>query len=375
MSLISRSGFSALFVWNLMMLSTMPAAAADLNWLATALTAPNDVPSPSRPLQPLLRTAEGRTITTEQEWQPVAADLKKKWLEFLGPLPPQQAELEIKVLQTDELENVTRQLLEYNTEQGRRVQAYVVRPRETTVTPRPGLVVFHGTTPDVSRSDVGLGTVKPGRDIGLKLAERGYVVICPNNYLWEESTYLKAVAAARKRNPESLGMATMVADGMRAVDVLLTLPGVDAKQLGTIGHSLGAKEALYLTALDDRIQAGVASEGGLGLDSTNWEADWYLGKAIQSPDFPRNHHELVALIAPRPFLVLGGETGKGCADGKRSWPYIEVGQQVSRLYGVEPRQALLIHNEGHLYSPESQNKSFDWLEHFLPTKSPSPAGW
>lgn len=38
-----------------------------------------------------------------------------------------------------------------------------------------------------------------------------------------------------------------------------------------------------------------------------WQAPWYLGPVVLDPKFPRNHHELIALIAPRPFLVLGGK--------------------------------------------------------------------
>ncbi|HWL10179.1 MAG TPA: dienelactone hydrolase family protein [Planctomicrobium sp.] len=338
----------------------------DSAWFQEIITPPQMVPAPSPPLRPLLEKTDGSHITTLEEWKPVRAELKQSWADFLGPLPSRPATFDLKSIQTDVLETVTRELVEYNVEDGRRVQAYVLRPKETTAAKRPALVVFHGTTPDTSRSMVGLGTTKPGRDTGLKLAQRGFVVICPANFLWEESSYLKSVAAAKKRNPQSLGMATMLSDGIRAVDLLLTFPDVDPQRVGTIGHSLGGKEALYLIAFDDRIQAGVASEGGIGLHSTNWEAPWYLGPAVKEPDFPRNHHELVALIAPRPFLVLGGETGSGCADGDRSWPYIEAGQHVTKLYGLPPQQGLFNHHEGHLFSPESQRRAFEWLEHSLP---------
>lgn len=64
-----------------------------------------------------------------------------------------------------------------------------------------------------------------------------------------------------------------------------------------MGHSLGAKEALYLAAFDERIKAAVASEGGTGFRSTNWDAAWYLGPAIRDENFSLNHHQLLALIA------------------------------------------------------------------------------
>ena len=57
-------------------------------------------------------------------------------------------------------------------------------------------------------------------------------------------------------------MAKMLYDAMRAVDVLESLPYVDKQRLASVGHSLGAKETLYLAAFDERIKAAVASEGG-----------------------------------------------------------------------------------------------------------------
>jgi dienelactone hydrolase len=57
-------------------------------------------------------------------------------------------------------------------------------------------------------------------------------------------------------------MAKMLYDAMVAVDILAALPEVDPKRLCSVGHSLGAKEVLYLAAFDERIRATVSSEGG-----------------------------------------------------------------------------------------------------------------
>jgi hypothetical protein len=157
-------------------------------------------------------------------------------------------------------------------------------------------------------------------------------------------------------------MAKMLYDAQRAVDVVLSLPEVDPARVGTFGHSLGAKEVLYLLAFDDRVKAGVASEGGLGLDSTNWDAPWYLGPEARDPKFPRDHHELVGLIAPRPFLVIAGESGSGAADGKRSWPYLDAALPVYKLYGEPARLGLLNHGRGHPLPLAEFEKAIEWLK-------------
>jgi pimeloyl-ACP methyl ester carboxylesterase len=160
-------------------------------------------------------------------------------------------------------------------------------------------------------------------------------------------------------------MAKMLYDAMRAVDVLESLPYVDKQRLASVGHSLGAKETLYLAAFDERIKAAVASEGGITLPSTNWDASWYLGPAIHDAAFRLNHHQLLALIAPRPFLVLGGETGPGAADGDRSWPLIEAAVPVWKLYDAPIRLGLYNHHQGHSLSPESFARMAEWLSVYL----------
>lgn len=337
------------------------AFAAEVPWLAEVTTTPANVPEPDRPLSDLLRDARGSEITTREAWEARRAELRKAWLDFLGPLPQAPPGMKAEAVLEERLDHCTRSLVRYEAEPGRFVEAYLLRPADAGGGKRPGVVAFHPTTTDTI--GVVAGTAgKPEQHIGLRLAERGFVVLCPQNFLWETAKYDDAVAAAKRRHPDSRGMATMLADGMRAVDVLRSLPGVDPERVGAIGHSLGAKEVLYLMAFDDRVKAGVASEGGVGLSSTNWDAPWYLGPECRRPDFPRDHHELLALAVPRPLLILAGESGPGAADGDRTWPYVAAAQKVYGLYGEPVRLGLLNHRQGHRLSPEVAEKAFAWLE-------------
>lgn len=341
-----------------------PSLAADVPWIEKVTTPPETLPEPSRPLPDLLTGASGEAIDTLAAWKVKRATIRRQWLDFLGPLPQRPEEDVFEVLSEEKLETVIRRRIRYEAEEGRFVEAYLLIPRGESEGPRPGVVVFHATTPETNSTVAGLGGDRADQ-LGLRLAERGFVAICPENYLWEESSYLKAVAAAKERNRKSLGMATMLGDGMRAVDLLTEMPGVDPDAIGTIGHSLGAKEALYLMAFDERVKAGVASEGGIGLDSTNWDDPWYLGPAINEPEFERSHAELIALIAPRPFLVFGGESGRGASDGDRSWPYLLAARPIYELYGKPFRAGLWNHRTGHRFEIPMMKKSIAWLEVYL----------
>jgi hypothetical protein len=157
------------------------------------------------------------------------------------------------------------------------------------------------------------------------------------------------------------GMAKMLYDATRAVDLLASMEDVDARRIGAIGHSLGAKEVLYLAAFDERIRAAVSSEGGIGLTYSNWDAPWYLGPSSHLPDFGLDHGQVLALIAPRAFLLIGGDS----ADGDRSWPYIAEAMPVWKLTGAADAVGLLNHRRGHAYPPEARSVAEAWLEEFL----------
>jgi pimeloyl-ACP methyl ester carboxylesterase len=162
----------------------------------------------------------------------------------------------------------------------------------------------------------------------------------------------------RARHPQAYGMARMLHDGQVALDVLAAQRDVDDARLACIGHSLGAKEALYLAAFDSRVRATVSSEGGIGTAFSNWDAEWYLGDSVEQLPPGSDHHEVLALVAPRPFLLVGGDS----ADGAASWPYVSAAMGVYRLYGAPAPLGFLNHHAGHAVPPDVLPRLLDWLE-------------
>lgn len=333
---------------------------------------PADYDLASHPLPPL------EIGPAEQNWEMQRQALRQLWLDFLGR-GPELVPLEPRTVFSEDLGTVTRTLVSYQVEPGCRVYAYVLRPQGEG--PFPAVLVYHPTTSDTILQPAGLAT-QPEKHFGLRLAERGYVALCPRNYLWEyrgkpgpEPTFGDFTSLAEQtllgRYPNWTGMGKMVWDGLRAVDYLLTLPEVDASRLGCVGHSLGAKEVLYSMALDERLAAGVSSEGGVGLPFTNWTAPWYLGKGIeQRPDL--EHHQLLALAAPRALLVLGGgllpqaaDARPGAADPVQDWSYMEAARPAYRLCGKPENLGLLLHNQGHAVPPEAKQTLYEWFDNYL----------
>lgn len=313
-------------------------------------------------LSPLLVDASGKGINTKAAWTKQRKAIRDQWLDFLGSLPRRKPSLETRVLATENLQDFTRQHVEYQIEPGRFTDGFLLTPKHVKGK-RPAVVVFHPTTPVHAQGVAGLDPTYPEEKWqGVQLVQRGYVVWCPRNYINTDgadwSGNVRRVLAA---HTNWTGMTRMVWDAMRAADFVASLPDVDRKRIGCLGHSLGGKEVLYAMAFDERYRAGVSSEGGIGLKLSNWEAVWYLGPGIREPGFVLEHHQLLALIAPRPFLLLAGDS----ADNDESWAFIEAALPVYRLLGAADDIGWFNHHGGHRYPPEARAVAEAFLDRHL----------
>jgi len=307
---------------------------------------------------------------TAADWEQRRAQLRTEWIKYLGPMTTvrekgkQYAPPTFEVLEEKEFDDIIRKKILYTTEPGQKVRAYLMIPKKIE-TPRPAVVVFHGTNEYSYHQTAGVFDTGV-RASGYHLAKKGYVTICPQNCLWRCSDDIELVVREvsqefQTRNPDHWGMARMILDAQVAVDILVSLPEVDSSRIGCTGHSLGGKQALYLPAFDERVACSVSSEGGIGIEQSNWEADWYLGPPSKKEGFPLSHHEILAMIAPRPFLLIGGDD----ADGEASMPYIESALPIYRLYGEPVHLELFNHKKGHAMPPEAEKKTYEWFETFL----------
>lgn len=342
------------------------AGAEEVAWLGDVQHVPEGLGQPAS-LRPLLVREDGSEIRTLAEWEARRAELRALWMEFLGEMPGRPA-ADFETVSETRVDGCRRVRVRYTCEPGMVVEGYVLYPYPLADAPRPGIVAFHSTTPETIDEVAGVSG-RDSRALGLKFARAGYVVFCPKCFLWHEDVdYTEAARRFQARHPGALGMRKMLYDAQLAVDVLASLPEVDAGRIGAVGHSLGAKEALYLAAFDERVKAAVASEGGIGLGFTNWHDPWYLGSAIHDPGFARDHHELLALIAPRAFLILAGESGPptmSVADGDRTWPYVEAALPVYALYGGPARIGLYNHRQGHTIPEEAFVRMREWMAAYL----------
>lgn len=366
---------------------------------------PSLLPTNAPRLSALLVDSHGEPIALKRSWRQQQARLKERWESFLGEFPKTKAPLKTEVLVTEDLGEFTRQFVKYQVEDGIFTDGYLLTPKAASSfradrepsrlaarrnTPEglenqhvrepseplragpargpakgklPAVVVFHPTTPLQAKGVAGLAPEYPEEKWqGVQLVRRGYVVWCPRNYI-ETAGADWAGNAARvlSRHPNWTGMTRMVWDAIRAADFVKSLPNVDRKRIGCLGHSLGGKEVLYAMAFDERYKAGVSSEGGIGLKLSNWDAPWYFGAKLKQPGLDLENHEVLALLAPRAFLLLAGDS----ADDDRSWAFLQAARPVYELLGAPGNIGWLNHHLGHRYPPGARAVAEEFLDHHL----------
>jgi dienelactone hydrolase len=326
------------------------------------------------PSPPLLTGSDNAAITTAAAWEAERIRLRDRWLEFLGPplTPPSDPQTEwIDDVRGD---GYRRRSLRWRVEADTWIDAHLLIPgRPAPAGGHPAVIALHQTSKQ--SIDEIAGVDRPGAPVnrdqarGVDLVRAGFVVFCPRNFLWQEvASYDEAARRFHARQPRTRGMAKMLFDARQSVDQLLRIaPDVDARRIGAFGHSLGAKEVVYLMAFDDRIRAGVASDGGVGFAQTNWDAAWYLGKdcipAAEAAGLAP--HQLLALASPRRLFIVAGGRDRKAADGEETKPFVHAARQVDRLLVGETRLGFWNHGRGHVMTNVIFSRCRDWLTTFV----------
>jgi len=298
-------------------------------------------------------------------WQQDSAKVRAKWNNVLQEPKLPSGKPAARVLRDISQRNFAGQLIELELEPGVWEKVYVLRPRKGAQRPLPIMIVPFYDVDTPAAADLGGRSYAQGGGVNAyayTAAQHGYLAIAVRWFgeSYGES-YSEAVANLAMRHPGSTGLGKWVADVRRVVDFIETLPDADATRIGIIGHSLGGKMALYAAAFEPRIRAAVSSELGVGLRMSNYDDYWYLGDKLASLPAGTDQHELIALIAPRPFLLIGGDE----YDKQDSWHYINAARAVYELSGNGTNIGYFNHHKGHTPTPEAVSIAFDWLDHFL----------
>ncbi len=249
-----------------------------------------------------------RRIDTVEEWDKRRTKILASMQEVMGPMPgdERRVALDLRVEEEADLPAYSRRLISFAVERDDRLSAYLLIPKSLTG-PVPAMLCLHQTTEEGKAEPAGISG-KPHLHYAHELAERGYIALAPD--------YPSFGGYPNRAYEQGYASATMkgVWNHRRAIDLLESMPEVDAQRIGCIGHSLGGHNTLFLAAFDERIKVAVTSCGFTafanyyGGDLTGWSHKGYMPRIAEvygkdPAKMPFDFPHVLAAIAPRAVFV------------------------------------------------------------------------
>lgn len=197
----------------------------------------------------------------------------------------------------------------------------------------------------------------------------------PINTLYPELTAMGAYSAW------PWGVSRII-DGLELVQDVLP---IDLKHLAVTGCSFAGKMALFCGAFDERIALTIAQEPGGG-GAAAWRVSetlggvetlgatshaWFMESMFQFSGanvsrLPMDHHELMAMVAPRALLVLGNPDYVWLAD-ESGYVSSRAAHEVWKTFGIGDRFGFsIVAGHGHCQLPNSQRPEVEaFVDKFL----------
>jgi dienelactone hydrolase len=279
---------------------------------------------------------------TAADWSERRREIKSTWESFLGKWPPLLTNNALRALEVTNRENFIQKRVFLAVANNLTNTGWLLMPKGSG--PFPAVVIPY-YEPETS---IGMSKQKL-RDFGLELTRRGFVTLSIGSPGGDARAPELAGADC-----QPLSFLGYIASNCRVA--LGKLPEVDPKRIGVVGHSYGGKWAMFAGCFDEAFACAAWSDPGSVFDETrpnvNYWEPWYLGKdskmtrkpGVVKPENPRTGpyrdlvaaghdlHEVMALMAPRPFLVSGGSE-----DPPERWQALNRVREVYSLLGAANR--------------------------------------
>jgi dienelactone hydrolase len=309
-----------------------------------------------------------RPVKTPFDWGQRRAQLLAAAQSVMGVLPDsyQRVPLDMKVVQETGADSYVRRKITYGSDLNSRVTAYLLVPKAVK-RGAPAMICLHDDTPLGKDEPAGLGG-RESMHYADELAKRGYVCLVPDYPSFGENHFDFKKHAATYAS----GAMKAVWDNIRGIDLLETLPEVNSKRIGIIGHGLGGQNALLTAVFDHRVSA-VASSCGF----TTWSrykggnlADWASErmmpriKSIYGDDaskIPVDFAELLGTLAPRAVLVSAPlQDNVMDVEGVKS--AVASASAVYRLRKAADSLKAVYPGGGRDFATTARNDAYAWLD-------------
>ena len=314
------------------------------------------------------RAGQAHPIKTTTDWEVRRRHIIDNMQRVMGPLPSplQRVPLAIKVIEETRVGTLIRRKITYQSDADDRVPAYLFLPAERPAGKLPAMLCLHQTTRNGIDETAGIKG-NPDLKYGLELAERGYVVIAP-----EYPSFGNHKFDFKAKTRYASGSMKAIWDNIRAVDVLETLPEVDAGRIGVIGHSLGGHNAMFTAVFEPRLQAIMSSCGFTTFrkdDMPSWTGPVYMPRiktqfGNDAKKVPFDFQEIVASFAPRAFFASAAEKDDDFdVSGVRD--VMAAARPIYQLHGTAANLAASYPPGKHAFPPDARKAAYEFLDRQL----------
>jgi dienelactone hydrolase len=316
-------------------------------------------------------------------WKDERQKIRAQLWTLLGKLPPRPSRPEVAILSREDRGEYLLERFQFNNGAGATVPGYLLLPKQTSGK-APAILYchWHGGEYEIGKEEVFRADHTPQQP-GPVLAARGFAVMAIDAYCFGERNGQGPGGPLEKGGAGELtaskfnlwlgrtlwGM--ILRDDLMALDYLCSRPEIDQARIAVTGMSMGATRSWWLMALDERINTGVAVacltryQNLIQHQGLKYHGIYYYVPGIL------NHFDteaVVALIAPRPLLLMNGDKDEGSpADGIRIIE--DKVRSVYQLYDAKNTlENALYPGLGHEYTPQMWNRTLSWFDQQLTVK-------
>lgn len=336
-----------------------------------------DYPDKTRLL--LLKNAAGKDqpISDPSDWKRRRQHILDNMQRVMGPQPAADRKVALDPVYSDEVDlgYAIRRKVAILVEKNDRLTAYLLIPKKRTGK-IPAMLCLHPTSREWGKGIVvGIKNTqyRPDTHYALHLAERGYATLAPDYVNMGEY----------KNDPYAHGYISATMKGIwnhqRCIDFLQSLPEIDPERIGTIGHSLGGHNSIFVAVFDERVKVTVSSCGFCRFPTymkgnlAGWSHDGYMPRiktqfGLQPNKMPWDFPEAIAAIAPRGFFACapvndGNFDRQGAEDCLRAaQPVYDLLKASDRLQGDYPPGQ-------HEFPDSSREKAYQFIDRVLQHKN------